>query len=142
MSWKTDDSLMVRKTLPKLNSSSLPLKYVIALEECLQQSMGGIDITGPGNKIIKLADPMRNQYVIDIGGVLLIVDEHWISKPRHRLKLRFGSAERFPVVIPLQLHIFTTSNECMFILNTSEYPPGRGSVMVDKRNKHLTYKSI
>jgi hypothetical protein len=25
--------------------------------------MGGIDITGPGNKIIKLADPMRNQYV-------------------------------------------------------------------------------
>jgi len=26
--------------------------------------MGGIDITGPGNKIIKLADPARNQYVV------------------------------------------------------------------------------
>lgn len=25
--------------------------------------MGGIEITGPGNKIIKLADPARNQYV-------------------------------------------------------------------------------
>ena len=31
--------------------------------------MGGIDITGPGNKIIKLADPMRNQYVVVIEGM-------------------------------------------------------------------------
>lgn len=25
--------------------------------------MGGIDVYGPGNKVIKLADPQRNQYV-------------------------------------------------------------------------------
>jgi hypothetical protein len=84
--------------------------------------MGGIDITGAGNKIIRLADPARNQYVVFFDGVSLIVDEHWISEPnlklRLRLKIRLGSLIEFPEGSPLQLLIFTTSNECMFIMYT------------------------
>jgi hypothetical protein len=79
--------------------------------------MGGIDITGAGNKIIRLADPARNQYVVFVGGVSLMVDEHWISEPnpRLRLKLRLELVIGVPAVAPLWPHIFTTSNECMFI---------------------------
>jgi hypothetical protein len=35
--------------------------------------MGGIDITGPGNKVIRMADPTRNQYVTRVSLQELIV---------------------------------------------------------------------
>jgi hypothetical protein len=77
--------------------------------------MGGIDITGPGNKIIKLADPMRNQYVTFTEEVSLIIDEHWISdpKPKPRPKLRLEVAIRFPASLS-SLYLRLVTNACLY----------------------------
>jgi hypothetical protein len=76
--------------------------------------MGGIDITGPGNKIIKLADPMRNQYVVVIG-VWLMVDEHWISEPNPKLRprLRLDSVIWFPASLSSS-YLRLVTNACLY----------------------------
>jgi hypothetical protein len=77
--------------------------------------MGGIDITGPGNKIIKLADPMRNQYVISTEGVSLMLDEHWTSEPSPKLRprLRLDSVIWFPASLSSS-YLRLVTNACLY----------------------------